>query len=164
MSEETSSGPGDTWSSYNVTKFHPPIPPIVLRKQKLDYWRTQLEMMLGAYPSGTVPLFAFLDFVFVVWDTNGGAGVAIFSLGPCSSYYWGEPERAPHLWKIVYIYVCMVRTYSVYAFCPICAWCNISTVMLYMSKDIAKLAMFESQKEVCTTHLWNPKKERKAKA
>ena len=34
--------------------------------------------------------------------------------------------------------------------------------MLYMSKDIA---MFKSQKEVvCTTHLWNPKKERKAKA
>ena len=57
----------------------------------------------------------------------------------------------------------MVRAYSVYAFCPICAWCNISTVMLYMLKDIAKLGMFESQKEVCTTHLWNPK-ERKAKA
>ena len=35
--------------------------------------------------------------------------------------------------------------------------------MLY--NDIDKLAMFESQKEVvCTTHLWNPKKERKAKA
>ena len=31
--------------------------------------------------------------------------------------------------------------------------------MLYMSKDIAKLATFESQKEVvCTTHLWNLKK------
>ena len=45
---------------------------------------------------------------------------------------------------------------------PICAWCNIS--MLHVSKDIAKLAMFESQKEVvCTTHLWNLK-ERKAKA
>ena len=30
----------------------------------------------------------------------------------------------------------------------------------YMSKDIAKLATFEIQKEVvCTTHLWNPKKE-----
>ena len=30
----------------------------------------------------------------------------------------------------------------------------------YMSKDIAKLATFESQKEVvCTTHLWSPKKE-----
>ena len=28
-----------------------------------------------------------------------------------------------------------------------------------MSKDIAKLATFESQKEVvCMTHLWNPKK------
>ena len=35
--------------------------------------------------------------------------------------------------------------------------------MLY--NDIGKLATFESQKEVvCTTHLWNPKKERKAKA
>ena len=36
----------------------------------------------------------------------------------------------------------------------------------YMSKNIAKLAMFESQKEVvCTTQLWNPKKkERKAKS
>ena len=35
-----------------------------------------------------------------------------------------------------------------------------------MSKDIAKLATFESQKEVvCSTHLWNPKKEGgKAKA
>ena len=31
-----------------------------------------------------------------------------------------------------------------------------------ISKDIAKLATFESQKEiVCTTHLWNPKKEGK---
>ena len=26
-------------------------------------------------------------------------------------------------------------------------------VAIYMSKDIAKLATFESQKEVCTTHL-----------
>ena len=34
-----------------------------------------------------------------------------------------------------------------------------------MLKDMAKLATFESQtEEVCTTHLWNPKKERKAKA
>ena len=34
--------------------------------------------------------------------------------------------------------------------------------MLYMSKDIAT---FKSQKEVVfMTHLWNPKKERKAKA
>ena len=38
----------------------------------------------------------------------------------------------------------MVRTYSVYAFCPICAWCNIST--LHMLKDIAG---FESQKTSC---------------
>ena len=31
--------------------------------------------------------------------------------------------------------------------------------MLYgMSKDIDKLATFESQKEVCATHFWNPKK------
>ena len=30
---------------------------------------------------------------------------------------------------------------------------------LYMSKDIAKLGKFESQKEVeCMTHLWNPKR------
>ena len=35
-------------------------------------------------------------------------------------------------------------------------------VMQYStSKDIAKLATFESQKEVCTTHLWNPKKGEK---
>ena len=75
---------------------------------------------------------------------------------------WGKPgDRTPHLWikrKIVYIYmfiftfIYMISAYSVYAFCPICAWCNISTVMLYMLKDIAKLGMFESQKEVCTTH------------
>ena len=42
-------------------------------------------------------------------------------------------ERAPHLWIIVY------------------------------NMYIAKLATFESQKEVCTTHLCNLKKERKAK-
>jgi len=31
---------------------------------------------------------------------------------------------------------------------------------LYMSKDITKLATFKSKKEaICTTHLWNPKKE-----
>ena len=28
----------------------------------------------------------------------------------------------------LYIYIYMVRTYSVYAFCPICARCNISTL------------------------------------
>jgi len=56
----------------------------------------------------------------------------------------------------------MVRAYFVYAFCPIYAWCNISTLYRsgYMSKDIAKLATFEIQKEfVCRTHLWNLKKE-----
>ena len=48
-----------------------------------------------------------------------GSSIAIF--------HWGEPERAPHLWikrKFVYftyIYLYMVRAYSVYAFCLICA-------------------------------------------
>ena len=34
--------------------------------------------------------------------------------------------------------------------------------VIYMSKDIAKLAMIESHKEafVCTTHLWNLNKRR----
>ena len=59
----------------------------------------------------------------------------------------------------VCVCVCVVCTYSVYAFCPICALFH----MLYMSKDIAKLATLESQKEavVCMTHLWNPKKGEK---
>ena len=39
---------------------------------------------------------------------------------------------------------------------------HIQYFMLYMSRDIAKLAMFESQTEVlCTTHLRKPKKEGK---
>ena len=38
----------------------------------------------------------------------------------------GRAQRAPHLWvkrKFVYlfIYIYMVRAYSVYIFCPICA-------------------------------------------
>jgi len=45
----------------------------------------------------------------------------------------------------IYIYIYMVCAYSVYAFCPICAWCNISTCTW------AKLATFESQKEVVCT-------------
>ena len=38
--------------------------------------------------------------------------------------------------------------------------CNVLCNILYMLKDLAKLATFESQKEVvCMTHSWNPKKE-----
>ena len=60
----------------------------------------------------------------------------------------------------VCVCVCVVCTYSVYAFCPICALFH----MLYMSKDIAKLATLESQKEaVCTTHLRNLKKRKAIK-
>ena len=71
-------------------------------------------------------------------------------------YNWGERERTPHLWikrKIVYIciyvyiYIWYVRTPYMHSAL------FVQTAMLYMSKDIPKLAMFESQKEVCMTHL-----------
>ena len=54
---------------------------------------------------------------------------------------WGEPERAPHLWrkrKIVYICIYMVRAYSIYAFCPICVSRMQYFHLLYMLKDQAE--------------------------
>ena len=77
---------------------------------------------------------------YFLWNTNAPCN----SLRPPhnalhSPSYWGERERAPHLWiKRKFVY--MVRAYSVYALCPTCVWCNISTLYRssYMSKDIAK--------------------------
>ena len=63
------------------------------------------------------------------------------------------------MYMYIYIwYVCIPYMHSALFVC------DAIFHMLYMSKYIAKLATFESQKEVvCMTHLWNPK-ERKAKA
>ena len=61
----------------------------------------------------------------------------------------------------VYIYILYVRIS--YMNSALFVRDAIFQLMLYMSKNIAKLAMFESQKEVYMTKLWNTK-ERKAKA
>ena len=61
----------------------------------------------------------------------------------------------------VYIYILYVRIS--YMNSALFVRDAIFQLMLYMSKNIAKLAMFESQKEVYMTNLWNTK-ERKAKA
>ena len=89
---------------------------------------------------------------------------------PVMSPYWGEPEGAPHLWvkrKFVYFLFIYMYIYIWYLHIP----CMHSALFVhdaifpYLATCRAKLATFESQKEVvCTTHLWNPKKERKAKA
>jgi len=50
----------------------------------------------------------------------------------------------------------------IFRICILPYLCVMQYSTLYMVKDIAT---FKSQKEVvCMTHLWNPKKERKAKA
>ena len=66
----------------------------------------------------------------------------------------------------IYLYVYIYGT-CVFRICILPYLCVMQYFhyVSYMSKDIAKLATFESQKEVCTTHLRiRRKKERKAKA
>ena len=83
--------------------------------------------------------------------------------------YWGEPERAPHLWikpKIVYIHIYIgLYIYVWYVHIPymhsaLFVQCNIPHV-IHVERYSYKLATFESLKEVCTIHLWNPKKREK---
>ena len=50
----------------------------------------------------------------------------------------------------IYIFICIHGT-CVFRICILPYLCVMH--VSYMSKDIAKLATFESQKEVCTTHL-----------
>ena len=80
------------------------------------------------------------------------------------------------IYLFIYLFLCL---FTIYVFICLFIWYVRNPYMLsalfvrdalfhslhlYISKNIAKLATFESQKVVCTTHLWNPKKEIKAKA
>ena len=77
------------------------------------------------------------------------------------------PSRSPHnalhspsifIFLYIYMYIWYVRIPYMHSalFVRDAIFLHVS----YMSEDIAKLATFESQKEVVyTTHLWSPKKE-----
>ena len=68
------------------------------------------------------------------------------------------------IYLYVYIWTCVFRIFILPYLCVMQYFYVIQIIASYMSQNIAKLATFESQKDVCATHIWNPKKERKAKA
>ena len=83
-------------------------------------------------------------------------------MNPPHAIFGASVYSEPHMWKIVYIYAYIykhisiyiyayIRTYSVYAFCPICTLFDISKCHTDIAKPIYKSFPMKMQRHsVCT--------------